>query len=574
MSKLVPISEAGLPDALVGSVVNYMVAKNLSDDFAVDKDTKKIHVNPEKLGPAGETGPQGPAGETGPVGPQGPAGETGPVGPQGPAGESAYQTWLDLGNEGSEQDFIASLGGDGHGIEFDTDSLPEKPFEDGSSVLAIDKNGQAYRAKYQGQLFKDVGVSLTLVEAVAGDTETTSTIRATVTNTMKEKASGVSLSLHAGGTLDVSDSQTLEIDGNSSKVVNFKVRHNSSSYVTASVALEGDTVLSNNTASLALPFKTKAKSGESQNKYTDECPMVSATYKGEHLVGSRQISSIGINNKPSDHNIIADASTLNGLTLNLKGISSMTVFNAPGVGGIRNTSGITRRIESTATADKFESHLFRLHDMYEFEQVSGYDFNTESGDLTFNEDYKHVIIVGRPAGENCKYQVWSVSAFKKDVVNTKSSNNGGVETTADSQYVVWKPLRINAPGNDGNGYTEYDELSALVNPLRSEDNTNIYIVKSEHALGDYKAVGVDMTGKGYWDSQSEFNYVSDSTIELVNKLQVVIPAGTATTFTVTGASLPVTKGNVSIDANGSVTVSAAATATDSVYTSSADIIIK
>lgn len=32
-----------------------------------------------------------------------------PTGPQGPEGKSAYQTWLDLGNTGSEQDFIDSL---------------------------------------------------------------------------------------------------------------------------------------------------------------------------------------------------------------------------------------------------------------------------------------------------------------------------------------------------------------------------------------------------------------------------------------------------------------------------------
>ncbi|PZE23846.1 hypothetical protein, partial [Curtobacterium sp. MCBD17_028] len=30
---------------------------------------------------------------------------------QGPAGSSAYQSWLNLGNTGSEADFIASLGG-------------------------------------------------------------------------------------------------------------------------------------------------------------------------------------------------------------------------------------------------------------------------------------------------------------------------------------------------------------------------------------------------------------------------------------------------------------------------------
>ena len=86
-------------------------------------------------GPAGPTGPQGPQGVAGtdgtngidgaqgPQGEQGPAGPTGPTGPQGPQGVagtegadgtnglSAYETWLNLGNSGTEQNFIDSLTG-------------------------------------------------------------------------------------------------------------------------------------------------------------------------------------------------------------------------------------------------------------------------------------------------------------------------------------------------------------------------------------------------------------------------------------------------------------------------------
>nr|DAV24812.1 MAG TPA: collagen triple helix repeat protein [Caudoviricetes sp.] len=159
--KLVPISEAGLPEAIVGSVLNYLVAHNLSDDFAVDKETKKVHVNPEIIGKGGdaqpgpkgdtgeagpkgdkgdtgEAGPKGDKGDTGEAGPKGDKGDTGPVGPQGPQGEagpkgetgapgvpgkpgedgvdgvdgkSAYQIWLDNGNAGSVNDFLESLKG-------------------------------------------------------------------------------------------------------------------------------------------------------------------------------------------------------------------------------------------------------------------------------------------------------------------------------------------------------------------------------------------------------------------------------------------------------------------------------
>lgn len=93
-------------------------------------------------GPQGEQGPAGPQGERGPEGPQGlqgadgmpgekgeqgavgPQGEkgdkgdTGATGPQGEQGEkgadgkSAYDLWIEAGNEGSSEDFLASLKGE------------------------------------------------------------------------------------------------------------------------------------------------------------------------------------------------------------------------------------------------------------------------------------------------------------------------------------------------------------------------------------------------------------------------------------------------------------------------------
>ncbi|WP_404387804.1 hypothetical protein [Ligilactobacillus animalis] len=58
---------------------------------------------------AGKDGAQGPKGDPGPAGERGPAGKDGQNGHDGKDGKSAYQIWLDLGNTGSEQDFIDSL---------------------------------------------------------------------------------------------------------------------------------------------------------------------------------------------------------------------------------------------------------------------------------------------------------------------------------------------------------------------------------------------------------------------------------------------------------------------------------
>lgn len=60
-------------------------------------------------GKDGKDGAQGPKGDKGDAGERGPSGKDGQNGHDGKDGKSAYQIWLELGNTGSEQDFINSL---------------------------------------------------------------------------------------------------------------------------------------------------------------------------------------------------------------------------------------------------------------------------------------------------------------------------------------------------------------------------------------------------------------------------------------------------------------------------------
>lgn len=124
----------------------------------------------------GDKGERGPQGLQGPVGPQGPKGEKGEVGPKGEKGDkgdtgergadgkdgingtngrdgidgkngqdgkSAYQIWLDLGNSGSEQDFIDSLKAKGDtqerhaptGYTLDTSTKPWKLLFDNGCIV-------------------------------------------------------------------------------------------------------------------------------------------------------------------------------------------------------------------------------------------------------------------------------------------------------------------------------------------------------------------------------------------------------------------------------------------------------
>lgn len=99
-----------------GETIPVITIENFEKRFAeAIKNAKgdKGDIGPQGL--PGPVGPQGPKGERGEVGPKGEKGDTGLQGEKGDTGErgvdgkSAYQVWLDLGNSGSEQDFINSL---------------------------------------------------------------------------------------------------------------------------------------------------------------------------------------------------------------------------------------------------------------------------------------------------------------------------------------------------------------------------------------------------------------------------------------------------------------------------------
>lgn len=96
--------------------------------------TVKIVPFPGAPGPAGAQGPRGYQGETG---------LTGPVGPTGPAGDSAYDVAVSNGFEGTEQEWLDSLGGGGSSADIadftftnEAEYDPET-FEGGLSVISL-----------------------------------------------------------------------------------------------------------------------------------------------------------------------------------------------------------------------------------------------------------------------------------------------------------------------------------------------------------------------------------------------------------------------------------------------------
>lgn len=66
-------------------------------------------------------------------------GAAGPQGPPGPAGASAYETWLSLGNVGTEQDFLDALGSGG--------SSPER-------LVALDVETTQWYCRYPSRIVR------------------------------------------------------------------------------------------------------------------------------------------------------------------------------------------------------------------------------------------------------------------------------------------------------------------------------------------------------------------------------------------------------------------------------------
>ena len=74
----------------------------------------------------------------------GATGPTGPAGATGADGASAYQIWLDLGNTGTEQDFLDSLVGTSADIDLESDSI-----YDNMSIIEYDNAGvKTYKIGY------------------------------------------------------------------------------------------------------------------------------------------------------------------------------------------------------------------------------------------------------------------------------------------------------------------------------------------------------------------------------------------------------------------------------------------
>lgn len=446
------------------------------------------------------------------------------------------------------------------------ENIPEKPFENGSKILAFDQNGELYQFAQNSTYEKDVAVNIEVVSnEVKEDGTNIANVVVTVSNNLKTTADNIQLNVGTAATITSGEAspEKFTLAGNSQQAFAYTVTYNTSGFVTATVNALGDAVSSNNTATVALPFKVKQKPVSADNEFTDECPLINATYNGEALLASKQVGTLtGLSPYEFAANIIADTTkpNLNGVTINVKGASRVVVkttegnSRGKGLGGY--ASGTFAILKQSDTVYK----SFGVDFGGFVGDTDKYTFNVASGDLTFTNDFNRdtAVIFLRPGGENCKWQVYAVVCTGATATITEEDKKLATSGLPDDvvEYEVVKQV-YNLFHTDRNGIQKtFDELDAFVP------------TENQKIIGNL--TGAKITERAYLNYERPM--LVDSTRITEKRLVVKLcSSNLPVTFDVKSMTpLTFTQGNVGVSRKGgdvyTVTVQNGATKTDNYTT--------
>lgn len=478
------------------------------------------------------------------------------------------------GNGGSTSDMLANV--------------VNKSFTAGDKLLAVDNMGQLYTFSHDIAITnQDVSVNIEVMpNRVLDDGRNVAEVRVVVSNNLGGQASGVQLTVGTSATIDRGEMTppVFTLEGYSRKEFTYSVSYDTSSYITASVNATYDLVLTNNYATASLPFSAKQVAQSESNVYTQECPLVQATYNGEALIASKQFTNI--NDADNNYeamqvrNVIVDVSKPNlaGVTINLRGASRVQVYSFEDESDEWNAYLFDRRLVKRIYAtdmiikqigDTYHTSLYKMENY--FEETSAYTFNVESGDLTFNSDTKlsSAIICLRPGDKECLWQTYFILC--NNLVTTYESQIQLLATTTLPKNMV--AYEDNKPSYlfEGDVITpdkEFNELDALT------PNVNVKI------FGDVEGAKTMAVGTWNYNGATFKPYLNNAQKQINKRLVVKLcPRNLPVTFEVTTTEmLPLTQGNISIARKGSsntytVTVLAGATATDNYTTNALKIIL-
>ena len=411
-------------------------------------------------------------------------------------------------------------------------ALPEKQWEDGSKVVALDPSGNAYVFPQDKKFYKDVAVSLQLKSSQYVTDKTRSVLVVRVTNLKDFEAANVEFAFSTGSTVVNGEqtSQTLTLTANETRSFEYIVEHENSTYVSATVFVVGDMESQNNSESLSIPAKTPARDTTVNNVFTDQCPMASGYvvgYQDQPLIFRGQTLAVYQENDQNT-NVIKRAN-LKGLQIQFDQVSSVIV-RADDPTGYAGDSWASLLYKRNADNTSIESSYVSTR-TYLQETVSThhYTFDAASGLFTFDESYPYpyaLIFIRTSNGDTCKYQSVWINATTLDSEVKETKDTYVVEGIPESNYRI-SPLETDSV--DISGSVEYNGFNYFkVNYIGFGDMTGYRIVTN---VSDFNSQ-VRSSAEHDWETdQYTFKAISLST---KYRVDVTLPINTAQNFTIKG----------------------------------------
>ena len=419
----------------------------------------------------------------------------------------------------------------GGGVDLNT--LPEKQWEDGSKVVALDPQGNAYVVPQDIKFYKDVAVNLSLKSSEYVNDKTRSVLTVRVTNLKDFEIANVEFAFSTGSTIvnGGQTSQVLTLAANETRAFEYVVEHENSTYVNATVFVVGDTESQNNSASLSIPVRTPASDSTVNNVFTDQCPMVSGYvvgYQDQPLIFRGQTD--GLYQGYNENTNVIKRANLKGLQIQFDQVSSVIVKadDPTGYNGHGWASLLYKRNADNTAIES--SYIATITQIRETVSLQHYSFDASTGLFTFNESYPYpfaLIFIRTYNGDTCKYQSVRINATTLDSEVREMKDTYVVEGIPESNYRI-SPLEGDG-GVDSSGSIEYDGFNDFkVNYIGFGDMTGYRI-----------ATDVDDFDFGY-DVRSSYDYYTEPyeyvpiTLNSRYRVDVKLPSNTVHNFTIKG----------------------------------------
>lgn len=435
--------------------------------------------------------------------------------------------------------------------------VPEKHFVEGSMILAYDKDGLLYKFGQSTEPFYDVAISLTAIESQKLSDSTKFKIQLSITNTRDNIVKNVKAQIFADGIIEnftSSSSFTFGDNVVSLESLNayevfkgsFDITTSSNAYISTKLILDGDSVISNNNATIQISPIETPQITIPPNTYTQECPAVTFRYEGEELFQSAQSQYIVSNIDPYNPYFVnlIDQRDLNGASFNLEA-SSIRVF--------------LRRVSNSDDYIVFSQKITDLSFRSWILGVGGY---TEArpdevsfspgypGSLTFHTNANSAIVLVRTGSDQCKWQVYVLAAGlatgRVEITETKPKVTG-----LDEQF--YRYVDLTAPS--------YIKIESIQPIEASRHQTNKTGIRVEDTWNDYRlAMAIRNQNSSVTQASSR------------SKVIIELPRNREFRFNV-NSYLPNQYGNITTSNNGDVVVSSDATSTDNIITEYVNIMI-